>query len=306
MDNSQLLSICIPIYNRKEFLRRMLDRFLEDKYLFENDIHLFISDNCSQDDLEGCCKEYVSRGLKLEYHRNKENIGPDRNFELCFRSGKGKYIWLLGSDDIPVRGYLPKLITQLKSNDYGLFHISIKPRSNSIIEYTDGNEMAVAVNYWITFMSSNIIRTNSLKGIDFTAFRSSNMLQVPAYLNACLSSQVNAIYYMGMPFEMETDIANNGGYNFVKVFVSNLFGIYESFISNGLLSRKSFNRIKKVEYRDFLLPYIVVLLILKRNKNFDKGNSWAILWKYYGRCFYSYYYFLDYIVRTIYKKINVF
>ena len=48
MENKQpLLSLCIPIYNRLEYLKRMLERFLEDKILFEETIDLLISDNCS-------------------------------------------------------------------------------------------------------------------------------------------------------------------------------------------------------------------------------------------------------------------
>ena len=39
-----ILSLCIPIYNRQDYLQRQLERFLEDRDLFVEDIHLFISD----------------------------------------------------------------------------------------------------------------------------------------------------------------------------------------------------------------------------------------------------------------------
>ena len=60
MDNRPTLSICIPIYNRRSYLERMLSRFLEDKQLFEEKIQLFISDNCSTEDIKGVCDGFLS------------------------------------------------------------------------------------------------------------------------------------------------------------------------------------------------------------------------------------------------------
>lgn len=298
-----ILSLCIPIYNRQDYLQRQLERFLEDRDLFVEDIHLFISDNCSTDDLRSCVEKYKIRGLNLEYHRNETNIGPDKNFELCFRNGKGKYTWLLGSDDVPVSGFIRQLVDQLHHGDYGLFHLSTNPRKEKLQVYTDNNEMAVAVNYWITFMSANIINTKSYEGLDLSAYRSSNMIQVPVYLNACLSHQQNAIYFSENLFEKETDNANNGGYHFFRVFVSNLFSIYESFVNRGSLSGSAYERIKKIEYKTLLTPYIVFLLIFKRNRNFDTTNSWKILYHYYGRHLYAYVTPIAYIASVLFKKL---
>ena len=39
-NNSPILFLCIPIYNRLEYLEKMLERFLEDKDLFQKYIYL--------------------------------------------------------------------------------------------------------------------------------------------------------------------------------------------------------------------------------------------------------------------------
>lgn len=302
--NQPILSLCIPIYNRENFLDKMLARFLEDKDLFENKIALYISDNCSQDNLGACCAVYQKQGLNISYHRNKENIGPDANFEQCFRHATGKYVWLLGSDDIPVRGFLRSLLSYLEgSDDYGLVHLSMQKKEKAFTCYHSSDEMAVAVNYWITFMSANIIYTASYEGLDLSAYRSSNMIQVPVYLNACLSHQQNAILYSEDLFEKETDNANNGGYNFFRVFVTNLFSIYQSFVNKGSLSASAFESIKKIEYKTLLTPYIVFLLLFKRNRNFDTTNSWKILYHHYGRYLYAYVTPITYIASILFKKL---
>ena len=84
-----LLSVCIPIYNRSSFLKRILERFLEEKSFFQDDVELFVSDNCSPENLGEICKLYQERGLNLQYHRNDDNMGMDGNFATCFRKENG-------------------------------------------------------------------------------------------------------------------------------------------------------------------------------------------------------------------------
>ena len=288
--NQPLLSLCIPIYNRKIYLEKQLKRFLDEKELFEQDIALYISDNCSTDDLYSCCEEYQQRGLNLEYHRNEMNLGPDGNFENCFRQAKGKYVWLLGSDDVPCSGVLSKIVQYLKQGDYGLVHLSMRERKKELTIYDNPDAMAISVNYWITFMSANIIRTNSLRTVNLSDYRTSFMIQVPAYLNACCFYQRNAIIYCPIFFEKETDSANNGGYNVFEVFVTNLYGIYESFVQKGLLSQETFKTMIKVEYREFLLSIIIHQVILHQKRNFTTDGVRKRLVKYYGNKPYAYYY----------------
>lgn len=288
--NQPLLTLCIPIYNRLKFLERQLKRFAENKALFEEKIQLMISDNCSTDDLQSCCDKYRCQGLKMEYYRQETNIGPDKNFEWGFYHADGKYVWLLGSDDVPVSGFLKKLVGYLEDSDYGLVHLSMKKMDRVLTVFEKSDDMAVAVNYWITYLSSNIIRTESLKTVDLSDYRKSFMIQVPAYLNACCSFQRNALIYLPQYFEKETDNANNGGYNLFQVFVTNLYGIYEIFVDKGKLSQEAFNRIIEVEYKEFLSRYIINLLILHRNNNYDIDEAWEKLKKYYGGKAYAYYY----------------
>lgn len=301
------LSLCIPIYNRLSYLERQLARMIEDKELFEERIQLVISDNCSLDDLQSCCETYQQKGLNLTYHRNENNLGPDGNFNWCFHHADGKYVWLLGSDDIPVRGVLEKILDPLENNDFGLVHLSMKPKNKELTVYSNNGYFLADVTYWITFMSVNIIKTESLKTVNLSDYLSSNMIQVPAYLNACLTADVNAVLYLGRPFEKDSDSTNNGGYNLFHVFVENLFGIYQSFINKGMLSQEAFELIKKVEYRDFLSRYIVDCLILHKSwaKNFDLENSWSILREHYGHYPYAYYYLVGCFFNKIFKSLKI-
>ena len=298
MENRQpLLSLCIPIYNRLEYLKRMLERFLEDKILFEETIDLLISDNCSTDDLESCVNEFKSKGLKITYNRNQKNLGPDGNFLYCFNHAKGKYCWLLGSDDIPVKGFLNSLVTVLQGKEYGLVHLNHHSDGLSqLFEYSDNQKMVENIAHWITFMSSNIINTKNIAFINSNQYMDTYLIQVPYYLYSCLNSPVNAIYKYSC-FEKDDDSANNGSYNLFQVFVQNLFDVYERFYQQKMLSRKVIENIKRNEYEHFLFPFIKDLLVLKKKSNFDKKHAWHILFRCYGLKWYFYSYPIMYVVK---------
>ncbi len=304
LSNKPVLSLCIPIYNRLAFLERQLGSLIEDKDLFDEKIQLIISDNCSSDDLKSCCESYEGRGLVLNYHRNEINLGADGNFEWCFNNAEGEYIWLLGSDDILKRGVLRKLIKILESDNFGLVHLSMKQRDKELTIFDDSEEMVIAVNYWITFMSANIIRTASLKDVNLSGYRKTNLIQVPAYLNSCFSSSKNAIFYLSRYFEDDDDSLSNGGYNLFQVFVENLFNIYKSFVSDNKLTQKSFEIIKRDEFEEFLWMFVIDVLVLGKNKNFETDGAWRILWKHYGGKVYVYTYVIGKFCKRFRSKIK--
>lgn len=201
------------------------------------------------------------KGLRLEYHRNETNLGMDGNFINCFKFANGKYIWLLGSDDIPQKGRLKTICEILfSSNDYGLLHLAgEKPRKDeALVEVEDKSSLLEDLHVWITFISGNIVKGEFVKDIDFEKYRGTLISQVPLYIHAVLSSNKNAVYYANV-FEKGSDSANNGGYNIFQVFVDNLFCIFRQFISNNNLPRTTLERIKKNEYKEFLIDYIVRL-----------------------------------------------
>ena len=300
-NKTAILSLCIPIYNREHFLRLQLSRYLEDKELFESEVELIISDNCSQDNLEAICVDFKNQGLNLKYKRQEMNIGPDGNFLWCFQNATGKYVWLLGSDDIPITGLLRKLLVQLKDGEYGWFHINTKKqrRKHPINIYADNSQMIVDVNYMVTFMSSNIIRRESLSTIDLSKYRGTYMIQVPAYINACYYyPSRNIVVDYGQIFEQESDMANNGGYNIFRVFVENLHSIIKEFVLNEKMTNVTFERFKRQEFKEFIVIFVVAFLIFrdKLRKNYDMTDSWNIILNNYANHLYFYY---DIIVRMI-------
>lgn len=284
MNNQPVLSICIPIYNRISFLKRHFDQYLKCKDLFKDKVHLFISDNCSEDDLQSLVKEYSSQGLILEYSRNSENIGPDGNFIKCFNSARGKYVWLLGSDDIPVDGFIETLVNVLEKYDYGYLFLNNYCNDKQLTDYCDVGDMLQKINVWITFMSANIFKTEFVKNVKGEDYMGTYLIQVPYFLEGIISGQTNAILNYTW-IQKGNDAANNGGYNLFKVFVDNLLAIVYEKVQNRQISLNSYERFKKSIYCNFLRSYVDALLIRRdegMRNNFDTEDAMRILMKHYG------------------------
>ena len=302
-NNRPLLSICVPIYNRLSFLKMMLERFMEDKSLFEKKIELIISDNCSKEDLLSCVTSFQKQGLNVFYHRQERNLGPDGNFNYCFKQAHGEYMWLLGSDDIPVSGIIKGLISHLEGKDFGLLYLGgTREKTPEYIEYDDNNEILVDINVMISFMSANIIRTDNLNNLNLMKYSGTNLIQVPAFIDACLNSKKNAMWLVPQIYEPISDTATTGDYDLFGVMITNLFGICQEFVDDGRLKKKEFERFKKAEY-EWVCKYILAFLILRWRSNYFLGGAWNTIFKHYGKYPYAYVLFPYYCLKAIIMKI---
>ena len=90
-------SICIPQYNRIDYLIKSLDELQNQDYL---DFEVVISDDCSQDDTTNQIQEYLkSSKYPITYFRFEQNQGYDRNLRKSMELAVADYCFVLGNDD---------------------------------------------------------------------------------------------------------------------------------------------------------------------------------------------------------------
>jgi abequosyltransferase len=104
------LSICIPTYNRANFLGAAIDSVIKQA---TEEVEIVISDNASTDHTEELVREYQTRFPRIRYHKAKENMGADRNFLKVAELATGEYCWLLGSDDALADGAISTVLPML-------------------------------------------------------------------------------------------------------------------------------------------------------------------------------------------------
>lgn len=119
MTDRPLLSICVPTYNRAGFLRECLASIEADGA--QGRFEVVVSDNASTDDTLSVLQEF-SAVLPLRWIVQRENLGPDRNFDAVVEFARGEYCLLLGSDDVMEPGAVPRLIHELDSTGTDIYH----------------------------------------------------------------------------------------------------------------------------------------------------------------------------------------
>ena len=94
---SVFFSLCIPQYNRTDFLIKALSTFEGQTF---RDFEVCISDGCSTDGrIEDLLRHIRLSGLSYVYSRSRENLRYDRNLRRAIELSTGRYIWLMGNDD---------------------------------------------------------------------------------------------------------------------------------------------------------------------------------------------------------------
>lgn len=112
MTGRPLLSICIPTYNRLQYLKELLpDVLAQSEY---GDIEVLVSDNASTDGTADYLRSIIH--VHLRWWKNVENVGGDRNFLKCVEEARGTYTWLFGDDDILPPDSVKKVVDFLSVN----------------------------------------------------------------------------------------------------------------------------------------------------------------------------------------------
>lgn len=104
--NKERVSICIPVFNGKEYIAQAIDSALDQDY--EN-IEVIICDNCSTDGTWELASKYRGND-KVILHRNKSNIGMYANFNHAAKIASGDFIKFLCADDTLVKTAVRKMV----------------------------------------------------------------------------------------------------------------------------------------------------------------------------------------------------
>jgi len=111
------ISICIPQYNRIQYLLKSLRQIELQEY---TDIEIVISDDGSTDDTESEIKKLqLNYKYPVIFSKNEKNLGYDRNYRRSMELATGDYCIVIGNDDtIYQPGSMALLAGFLKENNY--------------------------------------------------------------------------------------------------------------------------------------------------------------------------------------------
>ncbi|MDO9141384.1 MAG: glycosyltransferase family 2 protein [Methylobacter sp.] len=113
MNTAPTLSVCIPTFNRLNYLQQALAVLLPQAELYN--VEVCISDNHSIDGTKQFLCEIANDYPLLRYNVNPVNTGLDENMLIAISMGKGHYIYPIGDDDILPDGSLLEILREIKN-----------------------------------------------------------------------------------------------------------------------------------------------------------------------------------------------
>jgi len=183
---NDLLSICIPTYNRAKMLGACLANLISE--VREHEIPIYVSDNASTDNtaeiVANCRKDYSF----IFYSRNKANL-VDRNFIVALQLPKTKFRWLLNDKARLLPGALGKLLANLQANDPDALVVNssvggaargINKRVKDVAGervYSEQNEFLADLGWHITMLGSVVWSEKLVKAGDFEKYTDTSFIQ---------------------------------------------------------------------------------------------------------------------------------
>jgi glycosyltransferase involved in cell wall biosynthesis len=167
------LGIALPVYNGERYLREALDALLEQSF---SDFELLIADNASTDGTAAIAAEYAARDLRVRYHRNAENVGAARNFNLAFELTPGRYFKWAAHDDLLHPDFLRRCVDALERDPCAVLAYPrarrIDERGEPIGDYSPGlasdsdsctTRLEALLQYYNCYEVFGVIRREALR-----------------------------------------------------------------------------------------------------------------------------------------------
>jgi len=204
------ISLCIPQYNRIQFLLKNLEILAEQTY---NDVEIVISDDCSTDDTEQQIKALQGKyRYPIIYSRNPTNYGYDRNLRRSMELATGEYCFVLGNDDsLNFPEALDMLAKFLKENNYpeiGFCNMTEEANRSHVFERATqtaviGTGVNTAFTYYscFSFVGGIILKRSAFN--EFNTAKHDGSIYVQLYLAAVMVSSGKRLFSIKEPLVLK-------------------------------------------------------------------------------------------------------
>lgn len=107
------LVLAMPVYNGENFVEEAIKSILEQDYA---DFRLIVTDNASTDGTEDIVRALAKSDDRVNYVRNRQNLGASRNYNLGFELSEGEYLKWCAHDDLLSSNYLRDCVAALDAD----------------------------------------------------------------------------------------------------------------------------------------------------------------------------------------------
>jgi glycosyltransferase involved in cell wall biosynthesis len=174
------VTVCIPTYNRANFLIYSINSVLQQSY---KDFELIICDDGSTDNTQEVVRQ--CKDTRIRYIRHPENIGRSRNMRSGFEAARGEYFIKFDDDDGLTPEFLAKTVAILDAESSVDFvctnHWIINERGERMESATEENSARWGKDKLLTGIIPDLLRQTFLYQslqVGSTLFRRTCLAQV--------------------------------------------------------------------------------------------------------------------------------
>lgn len=202
---SRLVSVIIPVYNVKEYLKKCIFSVIEQSY---RNLEIILVDDGSTDGSESICDLFALEDNRIKViHKENGGLGLARNAGI--KVANGEYIYFIDSDDYVNKDAINNLMfniekyncdtviggfTRVNENDVKLY--SKKNSSLTFVNSEVKNRLlprligsavsqhdSIRMSVWNVIYSTKIIKENSIKFVSERAYLSEDVIWDIDYFN---------------------------------------------------------------------------------------------------------------------------
>lgn len=255
MSEKPLLSICIPTYNRANYLAKSLDSLICLPEFDSSEVEVVISDNASTDDTKQVVKNYSDKYKNIYYYRNDVNI-RDKNFPTVVQLANGVFRKLCNDTLIYTKDYLSYLLDNVKlyQKDRPLMFFSnhnLGRKQKDRYECSDINEFLRICSFYITWIGAFGFWEDELLLVDdWFAGGETSLWQTKVLLD--IVCQKNTVVVLNKQEVSVQDVVKKDiSYGLYNVFYKNYLQLLKNKVECGIVDQSCYNFLRK----DLLLNF---------------------------------------------------
>lgn len=285
-NNQILLSLCIPTYNRSQYLKQTLEALVNNKE-FDGEVEVVISDNCSTDETEQLGRSYSKTYPNIKYFRNPENV-RDSNFCLALDRATGQYIKLMNDNNVVCDDgllYIKERIRKHINDKMALFFTGVifnHSKTDACI-CENFEDFVVHLSYYVTAIHCFGAWQEDWGMVKDRTKYSNLQLNQDDWSYQIMEIKSKCVLYSGLiANSMTIEGKHRSGYNWFQVHVENYYRILQPYIDKGLISPRGLRKEKKTHLLGLRDPLTVKYIFnILPDWHFDMSGATSILWRYF-------------------------
>ena len=165
-----LLSILVPTWNRRKDLEALL-HLLREQMDEVCDVELLVSSNGSTDSTEEVLRA-LDKEPRIRVFRQPNNLGASIHIAWLYGQATGKFLWLIGDDDLIEEGALKRVCDVLRASpEIGWLHLPgviyvtgrdaplemLCPKAD--VKAAKARDLFSEYNHWVGWVTGNVVAT---------------------------------------------------------------------------------------------------------------------------------------------------